>query len=67
MTTKDDGGDCCLGCGQRLAYAGAIGLFCANDACDYERKGALRMLAETREREERKEYARLKAKYEPQT
>ena len=56
--------NCCEGCGQELSDGGSVGLFCSNDSCDYEMVQAMKFFRQRKEAEERKELARLKAKYE---
>ena len=56
----------CEGCKQPLTDCGPIGYACLNKECTYERDQAIKWLKANKEREERAELARLKAKYEPE-
>ena len=54
----------CEGCGTPLSDCGSVGFACLNESCSYELDLAIAWLKEQKEREERAELARLKAKYE---
>lgn len=54
----------CKGCGTPLSDCGSVGFACLNESCTYELDLAIAWLKEQKEREERAELARLKAKYE---
>lgn len=54
----------CEGCKQPLTDCGNIGLECCNKDCTYDRDRAIIWLRQNKERKERAELARLKAKYE---
>ena len=54
----------CKGCETPLSDCGPVGFACLNKSCSYELDRAMAWLKENREREERAELARLKAKYE---
>lgn len=54
----------CKGCDTPLSDCGPVGFACLNESCSYELDLARAWLKEQKEREERAELARLKAKYE---
>ena len=54
----------CKGCDTPLSDCGPVGFACLNKSCSYELDLAIAWLKKDREREERAELARLKAKYE---
>ena len=54
----------CKGCDTPLSDCGSVGFACLNKSCSYELDLAIAWLKEQKEREERAELARLKAKYE---
>jgi hypothetical protein len=54
----------CEGCKEPLTDCGPIGYSCLNKACSYEKDMARKWLRKDKERKERAELARLKAKYE---
>lgn len=54
----------CKGCDTPLSDCGPVGFACLNKSCSYELDRAIAWLNENKEREERAELARLKAKYE---
>ena len=54
----------CKGCDTPLSDCGPVGFACLNKSCSYELDLAIARLKEQKEREERAELARLKAKYE---
>ena len=54
----------CKGCDTPLSDCGPVGFACLNKSCSYELDLARAWLREQKERKERAELARLKAKYE---
>jgi len=57
----------CEGCDTPLSDCGPIGFSCLNKSCSYDLDRARSWLKQTKERKERAELARLKAKYEGET
>jgi hypothetical protein len=57
----------CKGCDTPLSDCGPVGFACLNKSCSYELDRAITWLKENKEREERAELERLKAKYEGKT
>jgi len=57
----------CKGCDTPLSDCGFAGFACLNESCSYELDLAMAWLREEKERSERAELARLKAKYEGET
>ena len=53
----------CEGCKQPLTDCGPIGWECCNKDCTYDQDIYIRWLRKDKERKERAELARLKAKY----
>jgi len=53
----------CEGCDTPLSDCGPVGFACLNKSCSYEQDLVRAWLKQTKEREERVELERLKAKY----